>query len=129
MPERMLQDGLLEIPERPDIGRDARPRIAEAMLFPAQLDHAVIGLMDPAHGPFVHRAWWKQFLPRLARRHVKWFAETDVSVAEDDELLTLMREAGCAEVLIGHSLRALRAASKACPAPASESRHAAVIAR
>jgi phenylpropionate dioxygenase-like ring-hydroxylating dioxygenase large terminal subunit len=47
-----------EIPELPDIGSDARPRIAEAMLFPAQLDHAVIGLMDPAHGPFVHRAWW-----------------------------------------------------------------------
>jgi phenylpropionate dioxygenase-like ring-hydroxylating dioxygenase large terminal subunit len=22
------------------------------------MDHAVIGLMDPAHGPFVHRAWW-----------------------------------------------------------------------
>jgi radical SAM superfamily enzyme YgiQ (UPF0313 family) len=50
---------------------------------------------------FVHRNWWKQFLPHLARRHVKWFAETDVSVAEDDELLSLMRDAGCAEVLIG----------------------------
>ena len=22
------------------------------------VDHAVIGLMDPAHGPFVHRQWW-----------------------------------------------------------------------
>jgi radical SAM superfamily enzyme YgiQ (UPF0313 family) len=50
---------------------------------------------------FVHRSWWKQFLPHLARRHVKWFAESDVSVAEDDELLSLMRDAGCAEVLIG----------------------------
>ena len=24
----------------------------------AAIDHAVVGLMDPAHGPFVHRAWW-----------------------------------------------------------------------
>ena len=50
---------------------------------------------------FVNRTWWKQFLPQLRERHVKWFAETDVSVAEDDELLSEMREAGCAEVLIG----------------------------
>jgi phenylpropionate dioxygenase-like ring-hydroxylating dioxygenase large terminal subunit len=24
----------------------------------AAIDHAVVGLMDPAHGPFVHTAWW-----------------------------------------------------------------------
>jgi phenylpropionate dioxygenase-like ring-hydroxylating dioxygenase large terminal subunit len=30
----------------------------DSVLFPCQIDHAVIGLMDPAHGPFVHRAWW-----------------------------------------------------------------------
>ena len=50
---------------------------------------------------FVNRGWWKQFLPELGDRRVKWFAETDVSVAEDDELLSEMRDAGCAEVLIG----------------------------
>src|SRR5262249_42284644 len=26
--------------------------------LPCNIDHAIIGLMDPAHGPFVHRAWW-----------------------------------------------------------------------
>jgi phenylpropionate dioxygenase-like ring-hydroxylating dioxygenase large terminal subunit len=26
--------------------------------LPASVDHGIIGLMDPAHGPFVHRAWW-----------------------------------------------------------------------
>jgi radical SAM superfamily enzyme YgiQ (UPF0313 family) len=50
---------------------------------------------------FVRRAWWKQFLPELPKRRVKWFAETDLSVAEDDELLAMMRRAGCAQVLIG----------------------------
>ncbi|REJ79428.1 MAG: aromatic ring-hydroxylating dioxygenase subunit alpha [Acidobacteria bacterium] len=23
-----------------------------------EMDHGIIGLMDPAHGPFVHQAWW-----------------------------------------------------------------------
>ncbi len=50
---------------------------------------------------FVDRRYWKRLLPELAKRRIKWFTETDISVGEDDELLTLMREAGCAEVLIG----------------------------
>ncbi len=50
---------------------------------------------------FIRRAWWREFLPELRKRHVKWFAETDLSVADDSELLSLMRESGCAEVLIG----------------------------
>ncbi len=26
--------------------------------LPSNVDHGIIGLMDPAHGPFVHAAWW-----------------------------------------------------------------------
>src|SRR3954452_15827650 len=26
--------------------------------LPCSVDHGIIGLMDPAHGPFVHQAWW-----------------------------------------------------------------------
>lgn len=29
-----------------------------SVTMPCHIDHAVIGLMDPAHGPFVHRSWW-----------------------------------------------------------------------
>jgi phenylpropionate dioxygenase-like ring-hydroxylating dioxygenase large terminal subunit len=36
----------------------ARPGFVEAQPFPCEVDHAVVGLMDPAHGPFVHRSWW-----------------------------------------------------------------------
>jgi radical SAM superfamily enzyme YgiQ (UPF0313 family) len=50
---------------------------------------------------FVHKRYWKELLRELPSRHVHWFAETDVSVHEDDELLELMRRSGCAEVLIG----------------------------
>ena len=37
----------------------------------------------------------------MAGRRVRWFAETDLSVHQDEELLDLARQAGCAEVLIG----------------------------
>ncbi|MFP3944721.1 MAG: Rieske 2Fe-2S domain-containing protein, partial [Alphaproteobacteria bacterium] len=44
-------------PELPGVGA-RRPGMIERMAFDCHVDHAVIGLMDPAHGPFVHRAWW-----------------------------------------------------------------------
>ena len=50
---------------------------------------------------FVNKAYWKRLLPELAERNLKWFTETDLSVADDPELLRLMRESGCAQVLIG----------------------------
>lgn len=50
---------------------------------------------------FANAHYWKQLLPELAKRKVKWFTETDIRIAGDAELLTMMREAGCAEVLVG----------------------------
>lgn len=50
---------------------------------------------------FVDKRYWKALLPELATRKLRWFTETDLSVHEDEELLTLMRESGCVEVLIG----------------------------
>jgi phenylpropionate dioxygenase-like ring-hydroxylating dioxygenase large terminal subunit len=47
-----------EIPLLGGVAAGEGPRIVERMRFGAQIDHAVVGLMDPAHGPFVHRAWW-----------------------------------------------------------------------
>jgi phenylpropionate dioxygenase-like ring-hydroxylating dioxygenase large terminal subunit len=34
------------------------PKLTLSMDFDAHIDHAAVGLMDPAHGPFVHRQWW-----------------------------------------------------------------------
>lgn len=51
-------DAPAEPPDVPLMGSDAVPRLIEAMTFHCHVDHAVIGLMDPAHGPYVHRAWW-----------------------------------------------------------------------
>src|SRR3989449_11524067 len=50
---------------------------------------------------FVHREHYKRLLRELAKEHLRWFTEADVRVAEDDELLGLMRDSGCQQVLIG----------------------------
>jgi phenylpropionate dioxygenase-like ring-hydroxylating dioxygenase large terminal subunit len=53
------------------------PKLVDRMVFDAHIDHAVVGLMDPAHGPYVHQQWWwrskhsqhekaKKFEPREA---------------------------------------------------------------
>jgi radical SAM superfamily enzyme YgiQ (UPF0313 family) len=50
---------------------------------------------------FVNKAHSKRLMRALAKEQVRWFTETDISVAEDYELLGLIRDAGCAQVLIG----------------------------
>jgi phenylpropionate dioxygenase-like ring-hydroxylating dioxygenase large terminal subunit len=49
-----------QLPPIPDLPRfSARFRTAHLSAdLPCNVDHGIIGLMDPAHGPFVHRAWW-----------------------------------------------------------------------
>ena len=42
----------------PQLPTNATPNLVETQEFPCFIDHAVIGLMDPAHGPFVHQSWW-----------------------------------------------------------------------
>lgn len=48
---------------------------------------------NPAHG--------KRLLRALIPEQVRWFTETDISVADDDDLLSMLRDAGCAQLLIG----------------------------
>jgi len=50
---------------------------------------------------FVNRAYWRELLPELAKRRVRRFAETDLSVHEDEELLEQIRKAGCRQLLVG----------------------------
>ena len=50
---------------------------------------------------FVDKKHSKLLMRALVDEGVRWFTETDVSVAEDRELLSLMCEAGCAQLLIG----------------------------
>lgn len=49
----------------------------------------------------VDKKWSKQIANALKPLGIKWEAYCDISVAEDDELLKLLRESGCVELIIG----------------------------
>lgn len=50
---------------------------------------------------FVNKKWGKDFLKAITPLNINWFTETDISVADDDELLDLMAKSGCRQILIG----------------------------
>ena len=50
---------------------------------------------------FVDKKWGKDLCRAIEPLGVEWFTPTDLSVADDPELLRLMRRAGCRQVLIG----------------------------
>ena len=50
---------------------------------------------------FVHYGHYKELLRELRKENIRWFTEADINVAKDDELLGLMRDSGCRQVLIG----------------------------
>lgn len=50
---------------------------------------------------FVNKKNSKLLMRALVDEDVRWFTETDVSVAEDPGLLLLMHDAGCAQILVG----------------------------
>ena len=50
---------------------------------------------------FVNKAWSKRLLRELVDRDIRYFTETDLSLADDEELLDLLYPSGCRQVLIG----------------------------
>ena len=50
---------------------------------------------------FVHKKYWKALLPEIQKRRIRWFAEADISIAYDEDLLRAMYASGCVQVLIG----------------------------
>jgi radical SAM superfamily enzyme YgiQ (UPF0313 family) len=56
--------------------------------------------------PFVDKKYAKELLKALIPLKIKYFVQTDISIAEDDELLKLAYQSGCHIALIGfESLR------------------------
>lgn len=50
---------------------------------------------------FVNKHYGRELAEAMGGLGIHWFTETDISVAEDVELLHLLKEAGCRELLIG----------------------------
>jgi radical SAM superfamily enzyme YgiQ (UPF0313 family) len=73
--------------------------IAEVRRIKELWKHPFIEFADD--NSFVDKAYAKALLRELAKEKVRWFTEADISISEDPELLNLMKESGCAQVLIG----------------------------
>lgn len=50
---------------------------------------------------FIDKVWSKQLLNLFSNYKMKWFTETDISVAYDDELLESLAKSNCVQILIG----------------------------
>lgn len=50
---------------------------------------------------FVDKRWGRALVDTFRPYRMKWFTETDVTVADDPELLAALRDSGCRQVLIG----------------------------
>ncbi len=50
---------------------------------------------------FINKKWGKEFLRAITPLGISWFTETDISVADDEELLDLLADSGCRQLLIG----------------------------
>jgi len=59
-------------PELPDIGAQA-PRASVTLTYETDLDNAAFGMVDPAHIPVVHRAWWMRRSEATLREKEKHF--------------------------------------------------------
>ena len=61
--------------------------------------HPFVELADD--NTFVDKRWSRELVRVIAAAGLHWFTETDVSVADDAELLDLLAASGCRQVLIG----------------------------
>jgi radical SAM superfamily enzyme YgiQ (UPF0313 family) len=73
--------------------------IAEIRSIKTLWPHPFIELADD--NTFADKRHGRALLRAMTPEHVRWFTETDISIADDDELLAMMRDSGCAQVLIG----------------------------
>jgi phenylpropionate dioxygenase-like ring-hydroxylating dioxygenase large terminal subunit len=71
--ERNMPTDIPPAPRLPQFADNAKTTLIESCHFPCDIDHAVVGLMDPAHGPFVHQSWWWRS-PKSAHVKQKKFA-------------------------------------------------------
>lgn len=76
-------EGAPRFPHLEGFADDAAPQITHTVQFDASYDHAVIGLMDPGHVPFVHRSWWY--------RNGRNFAEKEKAFAPSPHGFTMTR--------------------------------------
>jgi phenylpropionate dioxygenase-like ring-hydroxylating dioxygenase large terminal subunit len=67
IPEKKLHQNVVPKVEVPNLFIDPSKKFlhVESVVLPANIDHAVIGLIDPAHVTFVHQSWYWRSAKKL----------------------------------------------------------------
>jgi len=67
IPEKKLHHNVEPKVQPPDLIIDSSKKFlhVESVVLPANIDHAVIGLIDPAHVTFVHQSWYWRSAKKL----------------------------------------------------------------
>lgn len=50
---------------------------------------------------FINKRWGREFLDAITPLEIQWFTETDISIADDDDLLDRLAASGCRQILVG----------------------------
>jgi radical SAM superfamily enzyme YgiQ (UPF0313 family) len=79
--------------------KPARKVIEEIRRIKTLWEHPFIEFADD--NTFASKQHGRELVTALAPEKIRWFTETDVSIADDPDLLSRMRDSGCAQVLIG----------------------------
>ena len=101
-----------DLPAIPEMPVRGRPAIAETLELECHFDDAVIGLIDPAHGAYVHRNWWWRSSKTLKEK-AKRYAPSDLgftmvrhSPSDNSRIVRMLR--GEKTVEIGFRLPGVR---------------------
>ena len=73
--------------------------IAEIHRIKALWPHPFLEFADD--NTFADKTRGRELVRALIPEGLRWFTETDISIARDPELLAMMKDAGCAQILIG----------------------------
>ena len=61
--------------------------------------HALVGFADD--NLLCNRDYSHQLLEKVAEQEIRWVGQSDISIADDDNLLKLVKQSGCVALLIG----------------------------
>ncbi len=68
------------------------------------LPHALVAFADD--NMFTDRSYARELVDALSHESLRWFAQTDISIADDPDLLDRLKDAGCTYLFLGlESLR------------------------
>lgn len=73
--------------------------VEEIRAAKAVVEHPFFEFADD--NTFLNKRWGKSFLEAIAPLDLSWFTETDISIADDDELLKRLADSGCRQILVG----------------------------